>query len=185
MHTLPGVLLCFSFDGHELRRPIDADWSPEIPGACRNLPVHPCRRVRLIFLLENRHFCAEIPAHDLFIIPQNPVFFKSAIPDFRKNCAKRGCFLKQLTEKWNQIVQFLPDKTPGCVYTAPKLPISGNARARVHPARLSKPGNARQRGIRFHHRTFPFFDHKSIRIFTAYFSTMPSAPMRFASAPKS
>ncbi len=32
MHTLPGVLVCFSFDGHELRRPIDADWSPEITG---------------------------------------------------------------------------------------------------------------------------------------------------------
>ena len=185
MHTLPGVLLCFSFDGHELRRPIDADWSPEIPGACRNLPVHPCRRMRLIFPLENRHFCAEIPAHDLLIILQNPVFFKSAIPHFRKNCAKTGHFLKQLTEKRNQIAQYSPDKTPGRVYIAPRRPISGNSRLRVHPSRPSKSENARQRGIRLHRRTFPFFDCKSIRIFTAYFSTMLSAPMRFASAPKS
>ena len=185
MHTLPGVLLCFSFDGHELRRPIDADWSPEIPGACRNLPVHPCRRARLIFPLKNRHFCAEIPAHDLLIIPQNPVFFKSAIPDFRKNCAKTGGFLKQLTEKRRQIDQFPPDKTPGCVYIALRLPFSGNARIRVLPLQPAESGNARQRGIHSHHRTFPFFDHKSIRIFTAYFSTTLSAPMRFASAPKS
>ncbi|MDY5220541.1 MAG: hypothetical protein ACI4O8_09205 [Aristaeellaceae bacterium] len=61
MHTLPGVLLCFSFDGHELRRPIDADWSPEIPGACRNLPVHPCRRVRLIFPLKTGIFAQKSP----------------------------------------------------------------------------------------------------------------------------
>ncbi len=185
MHTLPGVLLCFSFDGHELRRPIDADWSPEIPGACRNLPVHPCRRVRLIFPLENRHFCAEIPAHDLLIIPQNPVFFKSAIPRFRKNCAKTGHFLKQLTKKRSQIAQFCkikrPDactsppstqfqETPGAVYTTPGLQ-NQETPGSVYPSFIAERSR--------------FFVRKVFGFSPLHLSTMLSAPMRFASAPKS
>ena len=79
MHTLPGVLMLFLTDGHELRRPIDADWSPEITGVCRNLPVHPCRRAPVIFPTENRHFERKSSAHDFPIIPQIGFFFKSGI----------------------------------------------------------------------------------------------------------
>ena len=42
MHTLPGVFHYYFCDGHELRRPIHADWSPEITGLAatfRFIPV--------------------------------------------------------------------------------------------------------------------------------------------------
>ena len=185
MHTLPGVLLCFSFDGHELRRPIDADWSPEIPGACRNLPVHPCRRARLIFPLKNRHFCAEISAHDLLIIPQNPVFFKSAIPGFRKNCAKTGGFLKQLTEKRRQIDQFCQMKRPGACTSLPSVQIQetpGSVFTLPGSQNQETPGSVESA---FSAERFRFPLTKVFGFSPLHFSTMLSAPMRFASAPKS
>ena len=67
----------------------------------------------LPFPARYRQLRAEIPAHDLLIIPQSHCFFKCCALDFCKNRAKTATFFKHLTQKAASKAAFLLIKRPG------------------------------------------------------------------------
>ena len=71
VHTLPGVLFVFSFDGRSSLVVRLADWSPEITGGGhrRNLPVHPLRAMGANYPQHNSSIILHVPgANQMFYL---------------------------------------------------------------------------------------------------------------------
>jgi len=68
-------IIIFSFDGHELRRPIDADWSPKVTGITAIFRFIPdC--MPFIFPLKTGILRGNPMHTTLYIIQQFQAFFK-------------------------------------------------------------------------------------------------------------
>lgn len=129
---------------------------------------------------ENRHFCAEISNARLIYYTSKPPFFQITVFVFVLKPQQNRPFSRTINRKKPLFSGFSRRRTPGCVYIG------------IH---TFHPQNARMRVRLSIFRTLRFSQAKSIRIFTifpgctcgafSHFSTMLSAPIRFASFPKS
>ena len=141
MHTLPGVFHYYFCDGHELRRPIHADWSPEITGLAATFRFIPVGASRLVILSRPGSRYLQAPLATLCIIQQLP-----------SGCNCFDWFLCYFqVEKmliFRAIAGILRQSTPGvvCIPVFRARPAAGapyfpkHARKRVHLFSQNTPG---------------------------------------------